>query len=127
MNIGRPMYYEERAEQRHTLQSDRNRHDMYVIPSTASNSEHTLSRYSESQYSQETNLKRMSRAESIRAAVIARPGLPRNISITTREVPVRLDTSSMAMEQLEEETRVLDNFEFDYLTAIIEKEPGRSI
>jgi hypothetical protein len=60
-------------------------------------------------------------------ATMARPGLPRNISISTREVPVRLEISDMTMEQVDEERRVLDHFEFDYLTAMIDREPRRSI
>jgi hypothetical protein len=129
MGVQRPMYYEERAEQqRQTLQPDKNRHDMYVIPSTASNSEHTRSRYSESRYSQDTSCKRASQAgESIQTAMIARPGLARNISVSKREVPVRLEIADMPMEQLEEERRVLDHFEFDYLTTMIDREPRRSI
>jgi hypothetical protein len=129
MDVERPMYYEERAEQqRQILQSGKHRHDMYVIPSTAGNSEHTRSRYSESRYSQDTNCNRVSRAEeSMPTAITARPGLPRNISISTRDVPVRLEISDMTMEQLEEERGVLDYFEFDYLTAMIDREPRRSI
>jgi hypothetical protein len=59
--------------------------------------------------------------------MIARPGLARNISVSTREVPVRLEIADMTMEQLEEERRVLDHFEFDYLTTMIDREPRRSI
>jgi hypothetical protein len=123
------MYYEERAEQqRQTLEPNKNRHDMYVIPSTAGNSEHTRSRYSESRYSQDTSCKRASQAEErLQTAMIARPGVARSISISTREVPVRLEIADMTMEQLEEERRVLDHFEFDYLTTIIDREPRSSI
>jgi hypothetical protein len=123
------MYYEERAEQhRQTLQSDKYRHDIYAIPSTAGNSEYTRSLYSESGCSQDINSNRVSRAEeSIPTAMMARSGLPRDISMSTREVPVRLDIADMTMEQLEEERRVLDHIEFDYLTAMIDRKPRRSI
>jgi hypothetical protein len=129
MDVERPMYYEERAEQRRqTFQSGKHRPDMYVVPSTAGNSEHTRSRYSESRYSQDTNWIRASRVEeNLPTAMMARPWLPRNISTGTREVPVRLEISDMTMEQVEEERRVLDHFEFDYLSAMIDREPRRSI
>jgi hypothetical protein len=129
MDVRRPMYYEERMElQRQIPQPDKIRHDIYIIPSTAGNSEYSPSRYTESRYSEDTNCRRASQAEeSIQTAIIARPGLPRSISISTREVPVRLEIADMTMEQLDEERRVLNHFEFDYLTAMIDREPRRSI
>lgn len=121
----RPMYYEEREEQqRRTLQPDRNPHDIYIIPSTAGNSERTPSRYSESRYSQSTKSKRPSGDEdSIHLAAVARPAFPRTISVRTQDVPVRFDPKDMTMEQLEEERMVLQHFDFKYLTVLIDSGP----
>jgi hypothetical protein len=129
MDVERPMYYEERMElQRQTLQPGKVRHDIYVIPSTAGNSIHAPSRYSESRYSQDVNCNRANQAEnSMQTAMITPPGLSRSISISTREVPVRLGIADMTKEQVEEERNVLDEFEFDYLTDMIDRELRRWI
>jgi hypothetical protein len=124
---GRPMYYEEREEQqRRYLQSDKNAHDIYVIPSSAGNSERTPSRYSESRYSQSSKSK--SKRESgdedgIHLAAVACPTFPRTVSMRTQDVPVRLHPNDMTMEQLEEERMVLQHFDFKYLTVMIDSGP----
>lgn len=135
----RPMFYEDRVEQsRQTLQpNNHQRHDVYAMPSTAGNSEHTQSRRgSESQYSEDIGSPSTMHTETTEAteedvqiATIARPSLPRNISISTREVPVRLDVADAIKGPPERESRlgVLERFEFDYLSAIIDSEPRRSI
>ncbi|KAF2035617.1 hypothetical protein EK21DRAFT_96812 [Setomelanomma holmii] len=90
----RPMYYEEREEQKKLalakLQPEKNRHDIYVLPSTAGNSEYTPSRYSPSRYSQDSASKhsRSSQDEDVvQTATIARQQIPRTISVRTQEVP----------------------------------------
>jgi hypothetical protein len=132
----RPMFYEDRVEQRRqTLQPNKQqRHDVYAIPSTAGNSEHTPSRRgSESQYSEDigspSTMHTEATEEDVQTATVARPSLPRNISISTREVPVRLDVADVSKAPPERESRlgVLERFEFDYLTALIDREPRRSI
>ena len=123
------MFYEERMEQqRQTLRSEKARHDIYVIPSTAGNSEHTPSTYSASRYSEDISLKRTSHFEedaptslNMHTELATRPPLSRNISISTREVPVRLDLEDVAMERVDEERGVLQGCEFDYLGVVIDQ------
>lgn len=123
VEVERPMFYEERMEQqRQTLRSEKARHDIYIIPSTAGNSEHTPSTYSASRYSEDSSSKRTSHVEEgAHTALAARPPLLRNISISTREVPVRLDIGDIAMEQVDEERGVLQGCEFDYLGVVIDR------
>ncbi|KAH7389362.1 hypothetical protein DE146DRAFT_161061 [Phaeosphaeria sp. MPI-PUGE-AT-0046c] len=123
VEVERPMFYEERMEQqRQTLRSEKARHDIYIIPSTAGNSEHTPSTYSASRYSEDISSKRTSHGEEdTNTALTARPAFSRNISISTREVPVRLDLGDIAMEQVDEERGVLQGCEFDYLGIVIDR------
>jgi hypothetical protein len=119
------MFYEERDEQERTcLQGGKDKHDIYIIPSSAGDSSGTPSRYSESRYSQSSNSKTSSsREDSIHLAAIARPAFPRTVSVRTQDVPVRLDPKDMTLEQLEEERMVLQHFDFKYLTVMIDSGP----
>jgi hypothetical protein len=126
LGLGRPMFYEEREEERRRcLQTERNKHDIYVVPSSAGNSSGTPSWYSESRYSQSSKSKRSSSGDedSIHLAAVARPAFPRTVSVRTQDVPLRLDPKDMTMEQLEEERMVLQHFDFKYLTVMIDSGP----
>jgi hypothetical protein len=132
IDLHRPMFYEDREEQRrNTFPSEKNnRHDIYVIPSTTGNSERTSSRDSESRYSLDVGEASTSHAEGmIHTVVTSRPVISRSISVSTREVPVRLDVVHVEEERREEErvSRALDQLEFEYLTAMIDRSPRRSI
>jgi hypothetical protein len=122
----RPMYYEERQEQQKLaqarLQPPKDPHDIYVLPSTAGNSE-----YSGSNYSHSVASKRSSEDQHrhIQVATVARHEIPRSISVRTQDVPVRLDPNQMTLEQLDDERRVLQEFDFDSFQVTIHTGPRR--
>lgn len=130
VDVERPMYYEERVEQERqgqiALRPEINRHDIYLIPSTAGNSVYTPSRYSESRYSRSIGSRRTSLVEGdILTATRARPALPRTISVRTQEVPVCLDPAGMTMEQWADERRMLQQFDFEDFEGFDDREPAR--
>jgi hypothetical protein len=146
IEVERPMYYEEREEQKKLaqarLQPEKNRHDIYVLPSTAGNSECTPSRDSLSRYSQSSSSKHSGQDEDalVQTATILRHQIPRTISVRTQEVPVKLDEVPpmmepepvrldsyyyMSPEQLEEERRALQQFDFESFAVVIDGAPRR--
>ncbi|KAL5120584.1 hypothetical protein ACEQ8H_001603 [Pleosporales sp. CAS-2024a] len=118
VDMGRSMFYEEREELHKQEQARRKpekaQHDIYVIPSTAGNSEHTPSTYTASQYSQSAKSRTFTcdQVGVNLAAAVARPAFPTTVSARTLDVPVRLDPTDITTEQLEDERMVQENFEF---------------
>jgi hypothetical protein len=125
-DIERPMFFEEREEQRRSMFPPEkiNRHDIYVLPSTTGNSEAASTVDSESRYSQDDGGPSTAQQEMIQTVVAARPVISRSISISTREVPVRLDVVHVPEERV---SRALDHLEFEYLSDMIDRSPRRSV
>lgn len=109
----RQMYFEEREERQQQIQAKlqpgKHRHDIYVLPSTAGSSE-----YSQSMYSQNDALERISEGrDRIQVIDLARSEISRSISVYTQEVPVRLDAVNMSFQRLGDAIKVFQEFGFD--------------
>lgn len=122
----RPMYYEERQELQKLahakLQPPNDPHDIYVLPSTAGNSEYSGSNYSHSIASKSSS---EDQHRNIHVATVARHEIPRSISVRTQDGAVRSDPNQMTLEQLEDERRVLQEFDFESFQVTIHTGPRR--
>lgn len=130
VEIGRPMFYEERMEQqKQTTKSEKDKHDIYVIPSTAGNSQHTPSTYSASRDSEEIKSKRTSHFEPevhdaryTSTAIVQRPPVSRNSGHTRSTYSAsRYSEGSSSKETSHVEQEVQD--ERNTYTAIVQRPP----
>lgn len=110
----------ESQQQRSEVKLHVRRHqpDFYILSSTTNNSEYSQSVYSQTNAAQCTDKDHSS-------TEFAHRKITRSISVRTQEVPVRLDSSSMSLEQLDEETGVFQESYFDNVEITIENRRRR--
>lgn len=121
IEAGRARCYEDceqRRQEQARIKPDNNRYDIYVLPSTAGSSE-----YSQSVYSHSSVLRRASEeGGDMQITPEAGHGISRSMSVRTQEVPIRLDPMNLSPEQLENERRLLQEFNFEPFRVVIDSE-----